>query len=210
MGISQTIEEGAVMANRFQTNQHELAYNFIAARDGEYCLDPSCRKRPPAVKLQIDHADNDINNWEPDNLHLLCQRHNLAMRALTRTVKVNLIKKYSAENECVRAREFGNTSTHAVREMVDYRQGSTEMQANSFYETQYRTWILDYLKQNQTHLIPRDDAIYAGAEMVGCSPTTSERYLKKLCSSAGPLMKHKDGTGTVVIVFREGKGQGRE
>jgi len=196
------------MANRFQTNQHMIAYNFIAARDGEYCLEPSCRKAPPYVKLQIDHADNDINNWEPENLHLFCQRHNLSMRSLTRTVKVNLINKYSAENECVRAREFGNTSTQAVREMVDYREGSAEMQANSFYETQYREWLLTYIRTNQ--FIAKDDAVYAGAEMVGCSPTTSERYLKKLCSSAGPLMKHKDGTGTVVIVFREKQGKGHE
>ena len=26
------------MPNRFQVNQHDLAYNFLAAYEGEYCL----------------------------------------------------------------------------------------------------------------------------------------------------------------------------
>ena len=74
------------MPNRFQRAQHEIAYGFIAARDGEYCL--ICKgegklKKPPEVKLQIDHADDNPKNWDPGNLHLLCQKHNLEMRKLT-------------------------------------------------------------------------------------------------------------------------------
>ena len=68
------------MANRFQINQHRMAYGFIASRDGEYCL--ICKRGPGKVKLQIDHADNNPSNWEPDNLHLLCQTHNLQLRSV--------------------------------------------------------------------------------------------------------------------------------
>jgi len=46
------------MANRFQVNQHRLAYSFIASRDGDYCL--ICKRGPnDQVPLQIDHADNN-------------------------------------------------------------------------------------------------------------------------------------------------------
>lgn len=188
------------MANRFQRNQHEMAYRFIAARDGEYCLDPACRKGPPRVKLQIDHADNNPSNWDPDNLHLLCQRHNLKMRQLTRAEHKRLIALYSAKNVCVQKCARGNPSTALAKELVDYRQGSTEMQANSYFENQYREWILAYIKSNG--MIPKEEAIYSGAETVGSSPATTTRYLKKLTSTAGPLQEKKDATGTVVITFR--------
>jgi len=188
------------MANRFQRNQHEMAYRFIAARDGEYCLDPACRREPPRVKLQIDHADNNPSNWDPDNLHLLCQRHNLKMRQLTRAEHKRVIALYSAKNERESARAKGNPSTSLVKQMVDYRQGSPEMQANSYFENQYREWILSYIRTNS--MIPKEEALYSGAEIVGNSPTTTARYLKKLTSTAGPLKEMKDATGTVVILFR--------
>ena len=77
------------MPNRFQIAQHKLAYDFIACRDGEYCLacfiENGIKRGPPAIKLQIDHADNNPRNWSPPNLHLLCQKHNLEMRNEFRT-----------------------------------------------------------------------------------------------------------------------------
>lgn len=188
------------MANRFQKNQHELAYRFIAARDGEYCLAPDCRKGPPRVKLQIDHADNNTDNWDTGNLHLLCQKHNLKMRQLSRAEHKKLMVHYSAINERERESARGSSSTSTVKEMVDYRQGSPEMQANSYFEIQYREWILAYIKTNG--FITKEEALYSGAEVVGNSPTTTTRYLKKLTSAAGPLTEKKDATGTVVILFR--------
>lgn len=185
------------MPNRFQKTQHELAYKFIAARDGEYCL--SCYKGPRA-KLEIDHMDNDISNWNPDNLHLFCQKHNLKMRALEKNEKLRTIGFYIATNEQARERMRGQASTEVVREMVDYRAGTPEMQANSYYETKFRDWLLAQI--NAAGFIIKEEAIYSGAEFVGCSPTTIQRYLKKLTSQVGPLTERKDATGTVVCVFR--------
>lgn len=186
------------MANRFQKNQHRLAYNFIAARDGEYCL--VCKRKPTQVRLEIDHADNNPSNWDPDNLHLLCQRHNLKMRQVTVREHKRLIAHYSAMNVYERERERGNPSTSALKTLVDYRQGSPEMQVSSWCDEQYRNWILTYIKANG--FIPKEEAIYSGAEIVGNSPTTCQRYLKKLISAAGPLEQKRDATGTVVITYR--------
>ncbi len=75
------------MPNRFQIAQHKLAHDFIANRDGEYCLacfiENGIKRGPSAIILQIDHADNNPGNWSPTNLYLLCQTHNLKMRKMT-------------------------------------------------------------------------------------------------------------------------------
>jgi len=188
------------MPNRFQIHQHEIAYKFIAARDGEYCLDPSCKRKPPAVKLQIDHADNNPSNWDPENLHLLCQKHNLEMRQKTAAEHGRLVREYSAKNEREREKARGRESTGIVKEMVDFRAGSPEMKANSYYEIRYREWIFRIMREQG--FIIKADEINSGAEVVGCSPLTTSRYLAKLTSSVGTLKETRDATGTIVIAFR--------
>ena len=185
------------MANRFQVRQHDIAYKFIAARDGEYCL--QCKRKPPA-KLQIDHADNNPDNWDPENLHLLCQKHNLELRGKPVAEHKKAIRDYSANNERERARERGRENTHLVKDMVDFRNASPEMKANSYYETQYREWLLTIIREQK--FIIKMEAVNSGAEVVGCSPLTAGRYLAKLTSSVGPLEESKDATGTMVVSFR--------
>ena len=186
------------MANRFQVKQHEIAYRFIAARDGEYCL--KCKRKPLTIPLQIDHADNKPDNWDPENLHLLCQKHNLEFRGKPAAEHKRLIRDYSAKNERERARERGRENTHLVKDMVDFRNASPEMKANSYYETQYREWVLRVIREGK--FITKVEAVNSGAEVVGCSPLTANRYLAKLASSVGPLKESKDATGTVIISFK--------
>ena len=185
------------MANRFQVNNHAIAYQFIAARDGEYCL--ICRKKPPKTKLQIDHADNNPDNWNPENLHLLCQKDNVTLRGKPISEHKKTIRDYSARNERERERERGLEGTHRVKELVDYRNASPEMKANSYYETQYREWVLTVVRDQG--VITKPEAINSGAEVVGCSTLTAGRYLVKLTSAVGPLKESKDATGTLVIKF---------
>jgi len=187
------------MPNRFQVNQHDMAYRFISARDGEYCL--ICQKKPPLSRLQIDHADNSPDNWDPVNLHLLCRKDNLAMRQLSAAEHRKTIEYHSAKNERARAQKSGLEATQTVKGLVDYRQGSAEMQANSYYEMQFREWLLGVLRENR--VITRKEAVNSGAEVVGCNPTTTARYLAKLTSSIGNLKESKDSTGTVVITFKQ-------
>ncbi len=187
------------MANRFQVMNHAIAYQFIAARDGEHCL--ICGKKPPKTKLQIDHADNNTDNWNPDNLHLLCQKDNTSLRGKPISEHKKTIQTYSARNERERARERGREGTHLVKELVDYRTGSQEMKANSYYEIQYREWVLSVVREHG--VITKLEAVNSGAEVVGCSTLTAGRYLVKLTSGVGPLKESKDATGTVVLNFRK-------
>ena len=182
------------MANRFQANQHHLAYDFIASRDGEYCL--ICKRGPGKVKLQIDHADNNPSNWAPDNLHLLCQTHNLQLRGVPVTKKLRAIRWHSANNVCVREKKYGSISSKVAKDTLDYQSGSVEMKANSMFEPVFTEWLLTHLPMSI------DEATYSGAHVTGCSPATTKRYLKKLTSAAGPLREFKGAMGTVTVDFK--------
>ena len=74
------------------------------------------------------------------------------------------------------------------------------MQANFLFEIDYRSWLLKFMDEYE--FITKKEAINAGAEVVGCNPTTSAKYLAKLTSLAGPLCETKDMTGEVVILYR--------
>ena len=193
------------MPNRFQIAQHKLAYEFIAKSDGEYCLacfvEKGVRRGPPAIKLQIDHADNNPSNWSPTNLHLLCQTHNLEMRKKTSFEHKKLIEEYSAKNVCARARENLHTPTTTAKDIVDYTSASPEMQANSIFEQRWLDFMHGWIKANGS--IPKSEAINGGAATAGCNPSTTSRYLAKYCSSACCCFKEaRDSTGGKVIVYR--------
>ena len=87
-----------------------------------------------------------------------------------------------------------------VKELVEYRNASPEMKANSYFENQYREWVLTTVREHG--LITKVEAVNSGAEVVGCSPLTAGRYLVKLTSAVGSLKESKDATGTVVISFK--------
>ena len=192
------------MPNRFQLAQHQLAHEFIANRDGEYCLtcfiENGIKRGPPAIKLQIDHADNNPGNWSAVNLHFLCQTHNLEMRKKTAAEHKRLITEYSAKNECVRARENYHAPTVTAKEQVDYTSGSPEMQANSIFEQRWLDFIHGWIRANGS--IPKSEAINGGAAAAGCNPSTTARYLAKYASSIGCFKESRDSTGTKIIVYR--------
>jgi hypothetical protein len=148
------------------------------------------------VKLQIDHADNNPSNWTPDNLHLLCQTHNLQFRGIAVKKKLRTLSRYSANNVCVRERTYGSIGTKVAKDTLDYRSGSVEMKANSLFEPAFTEWLLTRLP------MVREEAQYSGAQVVGCSPETAKRYMKKLTSAAGPLREFRDGMGITMVGFK--------
>ena len=191
------------MPNRFQTNQYRLAYSFIAQRDGEYCLGCAYHgnhRGPPGVPLEIDHADSNPENWDPDNLHLLCRSCNLLLRSKTSEEHRTVLKIYGAKNVCVRESERVGDATRWARNAVDYLSGSPEMQANSFYEVRYRNWLIETIEKFKH--ISKDEAEHSGAEVVGCSPASAGRYLKKMCSAAGVFEKYRDDDGVIQVRYK--------
>jgi hypothetical protein len=193
------------MANRFQLAQYKLAYGFIARTDGEYCLacfiEKKIKRSPPAIKLQIDHADNNLSNWSPDNLHFLCQMHNLKMKKLTSIEHKKMIDQYSAKNERECEREIFVVPTIIAKEKVNYSSGSPEMQANSIFEQKWLDFMHGWIRNNGS--IPKEEAINSGALLAGCSPLTTSRYLSKYTSSLSCFRETRDSSGAKIITYRQ-------
>ena len=186
--------------NRWSRNTYDWAYRFLGLRDGEHCI--ICRVRPrPKTKLEINHIDGDITNSDPDNLCLLCKKHNCEMRGKKPAEHKRIIHSYSLQNE--REREIGSAipATQFTKEIIDYQSGSTEMQANSLFETKFREWIISKVVALGEFL--KDDAVDSGAEEVGCSPLTTKRYLQKLTSSSGVFYETKNAFSQVVLRLKK-------
>ena len=189
------------MSRRWSRNTYDWAYRYLTLRDGEQCV--ICRAKPPKAKLEIDHINGDITNNNPDNLCLLCKKHNCEMRSKSPAEHKKIIERYSLLNEKERENTVALPATQFTKEVVDYQTGSVEMQANAMFEINYREWLINMVKTHQEYL--KEEAINAGAEIVGCSPLTTRRYLQKLTSSSGVLYETKDAFGRGVLKFKPHK-----
>lgn len=172
------------------------AYKFLVLRDGENCL--LCGA---TGKLEIDHADTDLHNDKPENLSLLCPVCNKKMRMLTIAGHVAEIAAARC-SQSERERERTYNRTELVKHDLDYSTGSTEMRANNYYEVTFRSYVIGKINDQET--IDKAEAINAGAEAAGCSPTTAGRYLAKMTSSAGALYEYRDTAGRVRITLKHG------
>lgn len=182
------------MPRRWGINTRLWAYRYLVLRDGELCA--RCFNIPTAQNtLDIDHINGNPHNNEPENLQLLCRSCNVIKENKRRVG----VAPPSDQKE--RERAEGKPSTRVVKAAVNYKQGAPEMQANFLFELDFRTWILG--KVATLGGFPRGDAIAAGAEVVGCSPSTTAKYLAKLTSSAGPLQETKDMLGDVMLVLKD-------
>lgn len=214
------------MPKRLNKNARYLVYQFLCQRDGEKCkhcgevptnpistalLEPNSavggvsyipskaarlRSKKGQIVLDVDHVNEDKNDWRPDNLQLLCRRCNVTKQNRARS------KRPSDLSVCVRERmrEEGCAATRVSKAVVNYRSGSAEMQAAQMYELPFRRWLMQVLRS--TDHVGKEDAIYSGAEITGASITTVDRYLKKLTSSAGPLKEARDSMGGTVIMMK--------
>ncbi len=189
------------MPNRFQANQHDLAYNFLAAYEGEYCLVGKISHKKCAGMLQIDHADNNPWNWKIGNIHLVCRKHNLELRKLTTKEHKAMMVRYSAKNERERKKIKGDIPGNVLASLVDYSSGSPEMQVNGRCKQLFTDWVIELLRQHGQW--PKKDIINSGAHISGCNPQTSRRYLDVLTSSVGLLQESRDETGNIIVVFRK-------
>ncbi len=179
------------MVKRFSFNTRLWAYRYLSTRDGDYCH--RCGKIPAALYgLEVDHIDGNPKNNEPYNLRLLCKNCNIALR--------NTQRSYSAHNEREREIIDGKSATRIAKEDANYRQGSPEMKANLLFEVTFRRWLLGEINTGEG--ISKKEAINSGAELTGCSPLTTRRYLEKLTCSAGCLKEEKDALGHSYLVMK--------
>ena len=152
--------------------------------------------------LDIDHIDGNPENNDPDNLRLLCRRCNVATsnRSNPRRSHSSDLCVCMCVSESERERREGRPATGTARDEADYRKASPEMQANLTYEPPFRRWIMATISTNGFY--DRITARNEGAEVVGCSPATTARYLAKLTSASGPLTETKDALGYSVLIFK--------
>jgi len=183
------------MPRRWGTVTRLWAYRYLVLRDGEGCA--RCGELPTAQNtLDIDHRDGDSKNGNPENLRLLCRRCNVS---LENSARPGRSPQAASSAKCVRVAEEGQPMTRVAKEDAGYRQGSPEMQANQLFEVQFREWILSQVRDGG---YSKTEAVNEGAELVGCSPATTQRYLGKLTSKAGPLQETRDYLGHVLLVLK--------
>ncbi len=150
-------ENGTNPVPRMNGRNRKKWYQFLAARDSEFCA--WCGKAGSVKTLIIDHIDNNNRNNDPENYQLLCRSCN---------TKKNPRRKSKPKTESVEISE---------------PLSSKELIKNEKCEPIFRTWIeTQALRWRRLEL---KDAINSGAEVAGISPATAERYLNKMCSSAG-------------------------
>ena len=208
--------EGATMPKRWSKVARSWAYRYLVLRDGEQCA--RCHKVPTAlnedtisfptarIKLEIDHIDGNPLNPNPSNLRLLCVSCNRGVENQRRShcdqSVGGRVRDYVKAQEQIkgRIREEGLSSTRLAREVIPYQKGDATMQANFLYEVDFRNWILAQVKEKD--FVLKQDAINAGAEAVGCSPNTTQRYLQKLTAFNGPLQEVRDMLGGINLILR--------
>jgi len=74
------------------------------------------------------------------------------------------------------------------------------MQANLLYEVKFRRWLMRKVTTEGGY--DRTTAIAEGAELVGCSPLTTARYITKLTSPSGPLMEMDDALYHRILILK--------
>jgi hypothetical protein len=201
-----------VSPRRWATSTRLWAYRYLVLRDGEHCAichaGPTTQNTPttrgPTTQngsttqntLDIDHIDGNPNNNHPDNLRLLCRQCNVA------TSNSSNPRKGDSSDlcVCVRERKEGKPGTRIARKDASYRDGSPEMQASLLYEVRFRRWLMRKVMKEGGY--DRATAIAEGAEIAGCSPATTARYITKLTSPSGPLTEMDDALYHRILILK--------
>jgi len=154
------------------SKKRKKLYRFLVDRYGELCH--ICGKKPSEVQLVIDHKDNNSKNNHFDNLQLLCRGCNYFKNPRREPFDVG---------ERVRVDE-------SIRP-------PTSIEKNIEIEPKFLHCVEELLEKNES-VMQKDDLIDSTAYVIGASPTTTARYLRKYCSSVGPFELVRDGKITLV------------
>ena len=149
------------------TNNQNPDYDLVAKHDGEYCK--LCGATSAEKKLFVT---NRMASLEDSNEKILLCKKCLIDKGLYEL--------------CVSERE-------KVNEVGSY---VTELQVSRQKEIRFRLYVYERLSESRSKKWEEHDLINSAAEVIGISPTTARRYLDKMCSSAGVLVKIDDGEKT--------------
>jgi len=190
---------------KYQTNaQRRYRYEKIVRAEGEKCIvcwiERKVRRGPPAVKLEIDHADGDTKNWNWDNLHLVCHRHNCKLREMPIKARMAMLRDYSDQLERERERENLPTRKTILKDEIPYEYGPPEMRANKVFLKKWLSRVHQILTEEGTE--KKKDLINRAAHYAKCSKQTSTNYLEVYTSIDSPFMETTDNEGNVIITYR--------
>lgn len=146
--------------SNMNSRTRSILYEFLRLRDGGICK--KCSISENEKELVIDHIDNNNGNNSLDNVQLLCR-------------KCNYIK-----NPRLAEREPLDSVGVCATPQLDM---SMEIRINREKEPQFRKYVIDRISRDGEAI--KTDLIDSGAEVVGISPKTSTKYLRKMCSSEG-------------------------
>jgi hypothetical protein len=153
--ISQLPDKTLRERKRLSAQARQLVAEYLDRTYGH-----KCSLCPATERLEQDHVNGDPSDNRLVNFRWLCKPCNLAARRLIPS---------AGEGE----RERQNEDQIA----------SAEVSINRDKEPAWRKWLFARVSDNKPCYT--EDAIYAGAEAVGCNPQTTRRYLGKVISSAG-------------------------
>lgn len=158
-----------------QDNFSDDSYQSIAKRDGEYCA--LCGATAAETKLVVSDKYGDLAAT-PDKI-LLCMdcKNRKSLYELCASERTRIKK-----DTCF----------------------TTELQVNRQKENRFRLFVYEKLSERNNIQWQERDLINSGAEVLGISTTTARRYLDKMCSSAGVLLRQNDGEDSYVSFNTKG------
>lgn len=166
---------------RLNSRQRKKWYNFLVVRDGEKCNHCGVTPKLHGKKLIVDRINNNDPRYIPENIQFLCYSCNY---------KKNPRKKERKPlDQCV-------CESVKMEEEKAELEPLNEIQINRLKEPPFRKYAEKRVATERE--VSYDDLKHAGAEVVKASPATTEKYLRKMCSSAGPFEKFKSGNEFLV------------
>ena len=162
--------------SNMNSRKRKTAYPYLKNMFGPYCR--GCQVLESERELVIDHIDNNNKNNNPSNWQFLCRSCNY--------IKNPRLKEREPLDVCVSVSKPFNTPS--------------EIKINRAKEPLFKTYAEEEVKSN-VHVLEQE-LIHSGAEKLGLSPITADRYLKKMYSSAGTLQRMKTKEEYYIIMKR--------
>lgn len=154
-------------AKTLRGNPRMRAIDYLVKKYGDTCF--YCKtKLPDAYKADVDHF-NGINKppHVSSNLRLSCHSCNSKV-SNTPSTSITVEREISGSLA---------PATERLQNEVNYESGSPEMQVMGRCELPFRNFVASNLIRDG--YMNWANAVFGGADSVGCSPSTTERYLRK-------------------------------